>query len=165
MSSGVGFVYPPFPGGNAPDIVGVPIEPPPFSTPPRGCVAVDAIYQGVVFSEGSFGTATDLDPVTGRLIDVPNNWQLRLAGLGFGAVSPIGTVFATWTILANNNPLAAYSNLPCAVGTVDQPANVTVQVPGPATIRLQVSNHFLTAQSFIYTARFLGWLYQEARPR
>jgi len=147
----------PFPGGLAPDAGGALVILPPHLYPPRGATVIDKSYSSSAIPPQQTFPIT---PSDGSDLAVPSGSALRVSALGFGSVDPTATVFASYSLLVNGNPVYGYTAQPVTVGTLDAPASVFLLVPGPAAVTITIANGFLLS-SFAYLARLQGWLFQE----
>ena len=157
MTSGGPFIRPTHPGGSA-SYAGALVHNPAFTTPPRGSIVVDKPYSPTAIAP-NVGNV-QLPAFDGAEITVPSNQQLRISHVGFGALDTAALVFMSYTILVNNQPIAGYIANPVAIGTLDQPGEVTIHVAGPAVVTLWLANG-VPRTSFTVSGRIKGWIYAE----
>jgi hypothetical protein len=127
---------------------------PPWIYPPRGARPVDRTQNSAEIQPGDSGLVLEIEVETG--------FQLTLLQAGFGAPDPTPLSQSTWSVRINGEVMSGYGFLPCAIGTVDRPADVIIVVPGPAKVGIYATNTFLRS-AWVYTARVRGWMYAERR--
>lgn len=142
-------------GGLRPDPGGVAVSLPGFNFAPPGSIPVERS-----------GAVTVVGGQTGEIIvfQLEQAQQLRIAEIGFSAMDAAGLVYASWAVLRDGAGLEGYNDIPVAIGTIDQPAQVDLQVPGPARITITVTNGLTNAGVVqVYVARMRGWRFNEGR--
>lgn len=145
-------VAPTAPGGSAPE-TGVPVALPLFNFPSRGAFDVNEIR------DADIAPAASSDVIT---FDVGSSQQLRISAIGFGADDEVALRFLTWSLFAPaGNPVAGYANVPSTTGTLAEPGEVHIHVPGPAQVVMRLTADTGAGLTYRYIARMVGWLYTD----
>lgn len=122
---------------------------PPWLFPPRGApIMQDA--QSLTLAPGVTGVILTFDVNVGNM--------LRIAQVGFGANDPTALSNATFSIKANGNIVQGWGLTQLAIGTIAQPADVYVFVPGSGLATLEITNNF-PGSTWTYQARWVGWTF------